>query len=83
MPTKKLKRGLRHSKKLRGGAGFLSSLFETKSTNPGPNTVKPNDLAVKPNALAVKPNAPNAPLTIEEKINKINQRLDALEAKLK
>lgn len=69
MPTKKLKRGLRHSKKLRGGAGFLSSLFETKSTNPGPNTVKPN--------------APNAPLTIEEKINKINQRLDALEAKLK
>lgn len=80
MPTKKLRRGLRHSKKLRGGAGFLSSLFETKSTNPGPNTVKPNDLAVKPNALAVKP---NAPLTIEEKINKINQRLDALEAKLK
>lgn len=80
MPTKKLRRGLRHSKKLRGGAGFLSSLFETKSTNPGPN---PGPNTVKPNALAVKPNAPNAPLTIEEKINKINQRLDALEAKLK
>ena len=71
MPTKKLKRGLRHSKKLRGGTFF--GLFGTPA--PAAN--------VKTNALAVKPNAPNAPLTIEEKINKINQRLDALEAKLK
>jgi hypothetical protein len=77
MPTKKLKRGLRHSKKLRGGVDFFS-MFGT--TAPAAN--------VKSNALAVKPNAPtaptNGPLTIEQlnaKIMEIIKRLDALEAK--
>ena len=76
MPTKKLKRGLRHSKKLRGGTFF--GLFGTPA--PAAN--------VKTNALAVKPNAPtaptNGPLTIEQlnaKIMEIIKRLDALEAK--
>ena len=78
MPTKKLRRGLRHSKKLRGGSGGMFSAIFGGKTNSELKPAQTN--AVKPNALAVKP---NAPLTIEEKINKINQRLDALEAKLK
>ena len=75
MATKKLRRGLRHSKKLRGGAGFFSGIFGGK-----PNSeVNPAQTNAAP-----KPQT-NGPLTIEQlnaKINKINQRLDALEAKL-
>ena len=73
MATKKLRRGLRHSKKLRGG--FFSGIFGGK-----PNSeVNPAQTNAAP-----KPQT-NGPLTIEQlnaKINKINQRLDALEAKL-
>jgi len=74
MPTKKLRRGLRHSKKLRGGYGMFSALFGGKpnsEVNPGPTNAAP------------KPQT-NGPLTIEQlnaKMDDIIRRVTALEKK--
>lgn len=66
MPTKKLRRGLRHSKKLRGGSFF--GLF-------GPST--PTAPEVKP-TNQTNPTIEQ----LNAKINDILQRLSKLEAKL-